>query len=393
MIKRILIISTIYLLVLASAKAQDIPLFSQKLTNSFIYNPAMAGHTFGSATLANRRSFSEVNGAAVNNFFSFHTPFGSNKFGVGANIFREKVNFVDNIYASGAFAYHINFGSYNVLSMGVSAEYNSLGFDTGNLIGDGNDPLLGMRTNNMDFSFGVNYQHRYFKVGAAANRLATSLDISNNASVLSEFYSGYAAGLIPLRGGLDMLEPTLAFRKLSTSNDMWDAGLYYTYNNIVTVGGSVRKGDIVNGAVGLMVARKIFFGFSYEFINNNLGSDVGASSEIVVRFDFDDMAFKNRERFGNNSKQYRQDSKNALNYRKKILSSAGKRKNVGPRNPSDAKNNQKRRLRNVKSPNERYNKIEKLPKSKRKKIKNKKRRKKNYRILKKSGRGKKFMKE
>ena len=340
----------------------------------------MAGHTFGSVTLANRRSFSEVNGAAENNFFSFHTPFGSRRFGVGANIFREKVNFVDNIYASAAFAYHINFGSYNILSMGVSAEYNSIGFDTGNLIGDRNDPLLGMRTNNMDFSFGVNYQHRYFKVGAAANRLATSLDISNNASVLSEFYSGYAAGLIPIRGGLDLLEPTLAFRKLSTSNDMWDAGLYYTFNNIVTVGGSVRRGDIVNGAVGLKVARKIFFGFSYEFINNNLGSDVGASSELVVRFDFDDMAFKNRQRFkqGQEPKQFKQEYKNAMTYRRKTLSTAAKRIGVGSRNPKAAKKMQKKRLRNVKSPSARYNNLKKVFKVDRKRFNNKKRRKKNY---------------
>lgn len=355
---------------LTQVKGQDIPLFSQKLTNSFIYNPAMAGHTFGSLTFANRRNFSEVNGAAENNFLSVHTPFGNHKFGVGANVFRETVNFVDNLYTSAAFAYHINFGSYNVLSMGVSTEYNSIGFDLDNIIGDRNDPLLGEKTNNMDFSFGLNYQHRYFKVGAAANRLATSLDISQNASVLSEFYSGYAAGLIPFRGGADILEPTFTFRKLSASNDIWDAGLYYTFNNIITIGGSVRKGDIVNGAIGLKVAKKIFVGYSYEFINSNLGSDVGPSNELAIRFDFNDKTYQER---------FRQDYKSSLAIRRKTLSNAANRSRVGSRSPKSFKKKQKKRLRNIKSPSSRYNNLKKLPKVERRKFNNKKRRRKNYR--------------
>ena len=373
--KRLLVPLTITLLSFTQSTAQDIPLFSQQLTNSIIYNPAMAGHTFGSVTFANRRNFSEVNGAAENNFLSFHTPYGDHRFGAGANIFRETGNFVDNTYASAAFAYHINFGSYNVLSMGVSTEYNSIGFDLDNVIGDLNDPLLGEKTNNLDFSYGVNYQHRYFKVGAAANRLATSLDVSNNASVLSEFYSGYAAGLIPFRGGQDILEPTFTFRKLSASNDIWDAGLYYTFNNIITVGGSVRKGDIVNGAVGLKIARKIFLGYSYEFINNNLGSDVGPSSEIAIRFDFSDKTYQER---------FRKDYKNSLAFRRKTLSNTAKRTRVGARSPKAFKKKQKRAVRNVKSPSQRYNNnARKQPKLKRRKFSNKKRRKQNYKRSKK----------
>ncbi len=354
--------------------AQDIPLFSQKLTNSFIYNPAMAGHTFGSLTFANRKNFSNVNGAAENNFLSFHTPFNNHRFGVGANIFKEKVNFIDNTYLSGAFAYHINFGSYNVLSMGVSAEYNSLGFDINNIIGDRNDPLLGEKANNMDFSFGLNYQHRYFKIGAAANRLATSLQLSNDASILSEFYSGYAAGLIPLRGGDDILEPTFTYRKFSAVNDIWDAGLYYTYNNMVTVGGSMRKGDIINIAAGLKIAKKIFVGYSYELVNNNIGSDVGPSSEIAIRFDFNDKSYQER---------FRADYKNSLAFRRKTLSTAAKRTNVGARSPKAFKKNQKKRLRNIKSPNARYNNLKKLPKVERRKFDNKKRRKANFKRTKK----------
>lgn len=350
-------------------RAQDIPLFSQKLTNSFIYNPAMAGHTFGSLTLAHRKNFNSVEGAAENNFISFHAPLMNHRFGVGANFFTEKVNFINNTYASGAFAYHINFGSYNVLSMGVSAEYNSVGFSMDNVIGDVTDPLLGQKESNFDFSFGINYQHRYFKIGAAANRLATSLLVNDNASILSEYYSGYAAGLIPIRGGDDILEPTFTFRKFSDVNEAWDAGLYYTYNNLFLIGGSIRKGDIINLTAGIKIARKILVGYSYEMMNGNLGSDVGNSSEITLRFDFNDRNYQER---------FQQDYKSSLAFRRKTLSSATKKNRIGSKGPKTFKKRQKKRLKNIKSPNSRYNDAKKLSKVNQKKFSNKKKRKKNY---------------
>ncbi|ELR72238.1 hypothetical protein C900_01792 [Fulvivirga imtechensis AK7] len=329
----------------------------------------MAGNTFGSLTLAHRKNFSNVEGAAENNFISFHAPLMNHRFGVGANLFTEKVNFVSNTYASGAFAYHINFGSYNVLSMGVSAEYNSVGFNMDNVIGDVTDPLLGQRESNFDFSFGINYQHRYFKIGAAANRLATNLLVNDNASILSEYYSGYAAGLIPIRGGDDILEPTFTFRKFSDVNETWDAGIYYTYNNLFLLGGSMRQGDIINLTAGIKIAKKVLLGYSHEMMNGNLGSDVGSSSEITLRLDFNDRNYQER---------FRQDYKNSLAFRRKTLSSAAKKNQIGAKGPKAFKKSQKKRLNNVKSPSSRYNSTKKLSRVKHKKFDNKKKRKKNY---------------
>ncbi|MDH5476510.1 MAG: type IX secretion system membrane protein PorP/SprF, partial [Cyclobacteriaceae bacterium] len=189
--------------------SQDIPLFSQKMTNSFVYNPALAGHTFGSFTYSHRSNlFNKVKGGAVtNNFLSFHAPISNYKFGVGGNFFMEDVNVVRNIYGSGAFAYHLTLGGYNTLSLGVSAEYNSLGISANKFTGSviETDPFFENQADSkMDFSFGVNYQTKFFKAGIAANRLATSLFNTKNASILSEFYSGYAAGIIPVRGDQDI---------------------------------------------------------------------------------------------------------------------------------------------------------------------------------------------
>lgn len=68
------------------ARSQDIPLFSQKLTNSFMYNPSLAGNTFGSITASYRSNYSGVADAPKNYFISAHTPFSNHRFGFGANV-------------------------------------------------------------------------------------------------------------------------------------------------------------------------------------------------------------------------------------------------------------------------------------------------------------------
>ena len=358
-----------FILISTFSFSQDIPLFSQKLTNSFIYNPALAGHTYGSVTFAHRKNFSSVTNSATSNFFSVHTPIAGHRMGIGGNLFIEKVNVFQNLYGSGAFAYHLPIGGYNVLSMGVSAEYNSLKFDPNDVIGDKNDDLL-LSTNesSLDFSFGVNYQHKFFKAGAAVNRLATNLQITKNAGLLSEYYSGYVAGMLPLRGDEDLIEPTFTFRKFSDVSNVWDIGLYYTYDAKILVGAAYRKGDILSLTGGFQINKKLLLGYSYEMVNTPLRGDLGATSEITIRFDFNERNYQDR---------FKSDYSNAMAFRRKTLSkSSSARKKVGVKGPKGLKKRSKQAAKY--SPNRRYNKTNKLNTVKHKSFDSKSRRKQNY---------------
>lgn len=359
----------VFLSITSLSIAQDIPLFSQKLTNSFIYNPALAGHTYGSITFSHRKNFANVNGSATSNFFSIHTPIKNHKMGIGANFFTEQVNVFKNIYASGAYAYHLTLGGSNTLSMGVSAEYNSIGFDVGKLNFDSSieDALLANETS-IDFSFGMNYSHKYFKGGVAVNRLATNLELTNKAGILSNFYSGYVAGMIPIRSGLDLLEPTFTFRKFSDVNDAWDAGLYYTYNNMILVGGSWRKGDILSLTGGFQINKKLLLGYSYEFVNNNLGNDLGATSELTLRYDFNNITYQDR---------FKSNYKNSIAFRRKTLSnSSSAKRRAGVKGPKSLQKRSKK-LQQF-SPNKRYSQGKKLKSVKHKGFNSSKRRKQNF---------------
>lgn len=375
------------LLLNTPAFSQDIPLFTQKLTNSFLYNPAIAGENFGSVTLAHRSSYLGVQDAPQNNFLAFHTPFYNHKFGAGVNVYQEKVNFLSNIFITGAFAYHINFSEYTIFSMGVAAEYTSVKFDiNSDFKGDPEDGLLQNTISEPDFSFGLNFQHRYFKIGGAINRLATHFELTKGAEVLNEFYSGYAAGLIPLRGGLDILEPTVSIRKFAGNSRNFDVGLYYTYNDLLLVGASMRRGlglgystdqernkgvsnpSLINLTTGIKINKKILVGYSYEMVGNELSSTLGSTHEITLRMDFNDRTYQDR---------FSRDYKSSMNFRRKTLSGTSVRKKVGSKSPRSFSKRKKKQIRQM-SPSKRYQNIKKLSKVKRPKFSVKKRQKNNY---------------
>lgn len=327
------------------SEAQDIPLFSQKLTSSFIYNPAMAGHTMGSMTFSYRKNYSGVEDAPENVFISAHTPIDNHRFGFGVNVFQEDVTFIRNFHTSAAFAWHVHLSRWHVLSFGVAGEYNTSRIDgaTNSFVGDVEYQRLDQGDiRNYDFSSGINYQNKFVKFGISANRLSSAWLRNENEKVLSSYYSGYVQGMIPLRAGEDLLEPYIAFRKFSETNDTYDVGLYYTYNKRILAGAAMRRGSVVNGTVGFHLSKYVMIGYSREMIMGNIGGFVGSANEITLRFDFNNAEYKER---------FRADYKAALSYRRKTLSPAGK-------SPKQLHKKQKRL--SAYSPNTRYQNTKKL---------------------------------
>ncbi len=341
---------SILLIVGITVKGQDIPLFSQKLTNSFIYNPAMAGIGLGSLTLSHRDNYSGVKGAPNNNFLSFHAPFANYRFGFGVNMFQEEVSSIKSTYASAAFAYHININKFSTLSFGVSGEYNSTRLTDEMIVqNNGTDLILNRYSTGVaqpDFSFGVNYQNRLWKMGIAANRLYTAWFEKDPTKNLANYYSGFVQGIIPLEGARSVIEPYVAVRKFSDTNQTIDVGVYYTYDNKITAGIATRSGKILNGTLAYKLTPKLLVGYSREIIMGSVGGYTGSSNEFVLRLDFADRA---------NKKNFRSDYKSAMTYRKKSVtnvsvSKAGK--TAGSRTPQQLHKAQKKLA--PYSPNTRY---------------------------------------
>ena len=400
------IFASILIAVFFQVKGQDVPLFSQKLSNSFLYNPSFAGHGFGSVTLSHKTPLSDVIGAGSTNFLSVHTPFSRHRFGVGLNVFTEDVNVLSNFFTSAAFAYHIKLGDYKSISLGVSTEYTKTTLNTGELqiIGDpdnpnpdlgdfSNDPVLvdlfDNNKNNFDFSFGVNFQTKHVKIGGALNRLATtfqgneSLDDGTtppdggvDISLLTNYYSGYLHLMLPLVNSRDLLEPVITVRRLSTVADpQFDFGLYYTWNERLILGAAYQTGagTYANFTAGYRFNNQLLLGYTYQTAKIGDFGSLGGSSEFTLRFDFAQQSYQTK------FNKYRVQTKTALAYRRKTLSSQIKKRPATLKQPSKAYHKKYARGRKDLSPSRRYQyKSKKLKTVKQKRFNNKKRRKQNY---------------
>jgi type IX secretion system PorP/SprF family membrane protein len=278
---------------------QDVPLFTQKLTNAFLYNPSVAGNSLGSLTLSHRQFWSGALDAPTTNFLSIHTPFGGYRFGTGLNFYQDKSGVTDNLYVSAAFAYHIKISDDKAFSMGVSGEYDNQKFNPAKYDAqDFDDPLLlsSGTASNIDFSFGMSFRSRYLTLGASANRLSALTGLQGDSVLFPAYYSGTAKFTFPLANDRDQLEPMVTYRSYLHGSSQVDAGLFYTYNDFLTVGGSYRTGGsgTVSGTLGIKFLKAVTLGYSRDFFMGDVAKGLGATNEFTLRFDFMNEAFYTR---------------------------------------------------------------------------------------------------
>ncbi len=301
-----------------SVKAQDVPLFTQKLTNSLFYNPSVAGNGMGSLTFSHRQNWSGVSGAPVTNYLSLHTPFGKDRFGTGINIYQERAGVYETFAAMAAFAYHLKFTDTRSLSFGVSGEYANFKISTARVdVIDEDDGLIvgNSSPGQADFSFGVTYKTKFFTLGAAANRLTNLMQgITDVPSQFPGFYSAYVNGTIALRQDKDLFEPMITYRGYLNGQSQFQAGLYYTVNDFLIVGGSYRTGGTVSATLGVRVLDKFLIGYTRDVNAASYGSSLGSSNEITVRFDF------KSQKYYSNYRNSQKINTQALALRRKTLS-------------------------------------------------------------------------
>ena len=333
---------------------QDLPLFNQKLTNSFIYNPSVAGNGKGSLTFSNRTFWNGVPGAPKTNLFSGHMPFAQHKMGAGINVVQERIGVSDNLYATGAFAYHLSISDEISLSFGLSTEYTNLRFNSSRFDArDESDVLLiaPESRSSIDFSFGTSLKHPLFEIGFSSNRLATALKIAEFNTQISQFYTAYGLAKLPLTDK-HLLEPTFVYRKLSTESSQWEAGLFYSYNEALILGASYRAGGIISPAIGLKLADRILLGYSFEMFGSGIQKEIGGTNEITLRLDFMDNSFYKNNKNGSSVMQQ------SIAFRRKTLSY--NRVKGKPMSASNPKFKKKIKRNYTKSPSYRMNNSKKL---------------------------------
>jgi len=312
--KGILII--IALVLICTAEAQQLPIYSQYIYNKFLLNPAVAGSDgYTSVNLTAREQWVGYSGAPQtyslsfqlrmlkqsyvirDNFFKKKTfkPHTDGRVGIGANIFSDINGLVQRTGISTAYSYHLWLNGQTQLSFGLALTGYFYKIDQSQIeFEDPDEPWLNTDFRKgifvPDFNFGLYILNRSYTLGISAQEMMEGfVKVGSQAyKDLKIMRTYYLMGNYDFEiDGNSVLEPSLLLKMSGQLRPQADIGLTYVYDRKFWLGGTYRTGGAMIANVGVK-KDQFFFGYSFDFTLQKIQRSTYGSHEFVVALKFGD---------------------------------------------------------------------------------------------------------
>ncbi|MBA9075985.1 PorP/SprF family type IX secretion system membrane protein [Rufibacter quisquiliarum] len=315
-------------LVSMKGRAQQIPQYSQYMTNSVVVNPAVAGiESYTDIRASFRKQWVGLEESPITFYTSIHASIGKNdrnapaknKFkrsstgvtqssgvnknnrfyrvnphhGVGAIVQVDRAGLLTATSVNLMYAYHLPITNVLNVSTGISAGVVRNSFNTAQAKAvDQSDPTLaGDNTGSTkaDASLGIwVYTSKAF-LGISGTHLI------NSGSDFKDAYSTAVSGKIEphyfITAGYRvkinrdlMLTPSIMYRKATPTPASFDFNIKALYSERMWVGLSYRKKDSFTLLGGLNINHLLDFGYSYDVTTSELNEASAGSHEILIGF-------------------------------------------------------------------------------------------------------------
>ncbi|HEX3009033.1 MAG TPA: type IX secretion system membrane protein PorP/SprF [Bacteroidales bacterium] len=310
------IVGILLVLGITSAKAQQLPLFSQYMFNGFLVNPAAAGADgYTSVTLTAREQWLGMKDAPKTHLITFQSRLVKNgkmsrnksvwrrflkksrsgRVGFGGYIYNDKNGLIDRTGGQFTYAYHLKMRR-DQLSFGLSANIYQYSINRSKLVLENDQDAL---VNNSDlkmyipdFSFGMYYTSKEYYVGfATANLLQSSLQLSNENSSQFRSYRQYsitAAYNFDVNKKVSVV-PSMYLKVTNQLVPQIDISAKVYFDNSYYGGLSFRTGSAFILLGGLTVD-KFSLGVAYDYNLNGLRKHNYGSFELMAGMKFGDNA-------------------------------------------------------------------------------------------------------
>ena len=288
----------IYLLCTAFlSDAQQLPLYSQYLTNDFILNPAIAGtKAYFPLQLNVRRQWSGLGAIAPQtNTLSSHMPLANDEIGLGAIIMQDQTGPYSQIGLNLAFAYHVRLNDDNThLSLGLSGLLTQHTLNQDELTFYNPDPDFegGTFTKVVpDANFGAYLYSEKYSLSASAHQLfeatfkeSISSTFGDNSQV--RHYFAHAAYRYNVFSDL-VVEPSILAKLTEVGPAQFDINTRVIIDDSYWLGMSLRSSQSLVVLGGLNLG-SLFLSYSFDYGVSSLSSVAFGSHEISVGFNIND---------------------------------------------------------------------------------------------------------
>ena len=281
----------------ALTKAQQLPMYSQYLTNDFILNPAIAGSKpYFPIQINSRTQWSGLGTIAPKtNTLSYHMPVAYDAIGIGAIVMQDETGPYSQIGVTFSFAYHIQLDEDDItrLSLGLSGLVTQHTLNQDDLTFHNPDPEFQGTYSKMvpDASFGAYLYSKNFSLSASAHQLFESTfkesvqDIFGDNSQVRHYFA-HASYRIDIHSDL-AIEPSLLVKSTEVSPTQLDVNATVIIDNNYWAGLSLRSSESLVVLAGLNMG-SLFLSYSYDYGISSLSSVASGSHEISLGFNIND---------------------------------------------------------------------------------------------------------
>ena len=296
--KIILFIS--FLFYITSASAQQDPEYTHYMYNMSVVNPAYATGTPAMMNFGGLYRTQWVGAVGAPKTFTFfgHTAL-SDKVEVGASLISDDIGDgakkENNFYAD--FAYVLNLGKGNKLSLGLKAGFTSMQTNfNGFVLQSGNaatDIAFAQDFNVTKPNIGVGayYFRDNFYVGLSAPNLLKSKQIEEksgiNAYASENIHTFLTAGYVFEINDMWKLKPAVMSKFVKGAPVSVDLTANVLYNNKFELGTAYRVNDAVSFLMNVNVTSSLRVGYAYDYTLSNLGQFNSGTHEIMLLFNLD----------------------------------------------------------------------------------------------------------
>lgn len=278
------------LLLVHYTKAQQYPLFTNYILNSFGFNPAIAGSSECiNVQASHRQQWTGVTENPRTSIISGYSKLKKLPIGVGGYVFADNAGALKRTGGSAALCYAMHLDSNTILSIGASGGYYSLQLGENSRVSDPNDPTY---TNGLagkgfpDFNVGVYLKRKGLWAGFSAPQIfEKKLNYSNpDARTVNELKRHYFLMMgyqIPISKKA-VLEPSGMLRYVENAPLSFDVIARAIFNKSFWLGASYRKGDAIAMMLGAQSKGGINFYYAYDLTTSSLKSKSSGTHEFGI---------------------------------------------------------------------------------------------------------------
>ncbi len=279
-----------------TAKAQQLPQYSQYMLNDFVINPAIAGKSksYWDCRSNNRYQWKGITDAPRTYILSAHGPFKNRKMGIGGTLYSDIVGPTRRVGFNMSYSYHLKINSEYNLNLGLSAGALQYSVDGHKLTLHDNDDLILVTQYKSaitpELGAGAYFYSKKLFVSLSVPQFLEAkirmdgLEYTDKSRLRPHLYTmaGYTFDI----GEDYQVEPSFLVKYVAPAPVKVDLSVRAIYKKQLWLGVSYRTNDAISAMLGYMHKNWLMIGYSYDYTTTNLRNYSTGTHEIVLGLRF-----------------------------------------------------------------------------------------------------------